>query len=310
MLRHITLAVCLLGATMAARADELQLTSGETLKGTLVERTDDAVVFEHAVLGVLTVKNANVANVRVEGEPTTDVEPTKDLEAEKAEAAKKMKEQEWKSVLEIGFAGAEGNSDNANAHVGVASEKKDEEGQTKVDAKFTWAESEGEETTNRVTAGAFRDWNMGDSEWTLFTAARYDRDRFTEWDQRGSLAAGAGRTIYKTDVRELTGRLGASATKEWGGSDDDHVRPEGLVNVSYEWKINENQTFTARSTYFPDLSDGPEYRLVSGADWTIKVDSVSGMSLKFGVEHELDTHRMDPFKRQDLRYFGLLIYAF
>ena len=43
---------------------EIELTTGEVLRGQLVEQTDDAVVFEHPVLGRLTIPAGSVASLR------------------------------------------------------------------------------------------------------------------------------------------------------------------------------------------------------------------------------------------------------
>ena len=77
-----------------------------------------------------------------------------------------------------------------------------------------------------------------------------------------------------------------------------------------KFALAERIEVTGQATYYPDLSDTPEYRTLSVAGISYKLDDQGTLSLRAGVEHEYDTHRQDPFKRTDVRYFALLVMEF
>ena len=113
----------------------------------------------------------------------------------------------------------------------------------------------------------------------------------------------------KTETTDLKLRAGATATREWG-SDDESWRPEGLLGANLGWTISAAQKLEAHTTYYPDLEDSGEYRVVSGIAWSIKLDNSDSLRLKLGLDHELDSHRESPFEKDDLRYFAALLYEF
>ena len=113
----------------------------------------------------------------------------------------------------------------------------------------------------------------------------------------------------KTETTDLKLRAGLAGTREWG-SDDESWRLEGLLGADLEWKISDAQTLEAGTTYYPDLEESGEYRLVSRVGWSIQLDNAENLHLKLGLEHEYDSHRVSPFEKDDLRYFGALLYEF
>ncbi len=316
----LRIAAALLAATLcasAAVADEVVLRNGDVLNGRITAASTERIVLEHPVLGSLDLPGAAVRGVRYDARIAVDGEPSGDgIAAAMAAVASAQASvpapppNPWKSRLELGFSGAEGNSDSISWHLAADTKREDDGGLWKFDARWDASESDGVETKNRASAGGRRDWDIGDGPLLAFAEARYDRDAFTEWDQRARLSAGVGFHALKSEDVGLKFRLGATGTKEWGSADDEHLRPEALVGVECSWRISASQSVEAHATWYPDLSDTPEFRLVSGAAWIIRLDEKGGVSLKLGIDHELDSHRRSPFDRQDLTYYGVLVIDF
>jgi hypothetical protein len=95
---------------------------------------------------------------------------------------------------------------------------------------------------------------------------------------------------------------GAGALKEFG-SDDDEVRPEGLLGLEGEWQIAEKNTLVFASTFFPDLNELGEYRWVSSAGWSYLLDEKNKLSLTAGVQYEYDSVVDPGDEHYDLRAF-------
>jgi len=295
----IGIAVLLLSGAAAAAADEIVLENGDVLKGKVVEKTDVHVVVDHPTLGRIDLPAGRVKSIVLEGEappPPAKVAPR------------------WVSKLEAGINGSSGNTKTFGFIGGLVSEKKLPLDLWHFESRYFYGKTDGDEVMNRFYADLRKDWFFSDgSRYSFFAEGRYDRDRFQEWKQRATASAGVAYKFINKEKLFVGFRVGGAATKEWGveGPDrDTDVRPEGLLGLETKWKIDDRKEFTAQATYYPDLSDMPEYRLVASAGLSIRLDDKGAMTLRGGVEYEYDTHRADPFEKEDVRYFALFIFEF
>ena len=102
---------------------------------------------------------------------------------------------------------------------------------------------------------------------------------------------------------------GIGAVKEFG-SDNDDVRPEALIGTEGEWQIAEKQSLKFDSTFFPDLSEIGEYRIVNNVAWAVLIDEKNKLSLTAGLAHEYQS-QIDPGRQHnDLRLFAGVDWAF
>jgi putative salt-induced outer membrane protein YdiY len=302
MRKTIPVLIAVLALSAAARAEEVVLTTGEVLKGKVAERTDATVVLEHPVLGRLEIPASGVKEVRPDTPPPPPAPKPPVPRAERAPDS-------WKFQIEAGLNGTSGNTHTQDLHAGFLGKQEEPESAWKADARFDEGKVDGDLVKSHFSSGLRRDWLPKNTKWFYFGEGRYERDQFTPWDQRATLAAGMGYRWIETESLNTKLRFGAAGTKEWGSGDEsEHVRPEGLLGVDLTWKPWHGHEITAASTYYPDLTDRPEYRLVSSVGWNIRLDEPAGISLRFAVEHEMDTHREAPFKKQDTRYLMLFIF--
>jgi len=99
------------------------------------------------------------------------------------------------------------------------------------------------------------------------------------------------------------------AIKEFNSPDED-VRPEALAGVDFSWQINERQSLNFSNYVYPDLGETGEFRNVTAVDWTIKIDQADGLSLKFGINNEYESNAPSDAEKNDLKYFGALVFDF
>jgi len=292
-------AAVLLAASASLAADEVVLQSGDVLKGKVVEKNDMHVVLDHPNLGKLDIAMGRVKSVVIEGEKPP--EPPKE-------------EPRWVSKLEAGLNGALGNTRSQGFIGGLVSDYKLPRHLWHFESRYFRKEDVGETTQSRFYAVLRKDWLFEEgSRYSFFAEGRYDRDQFQQWEQRGTVAAGVAYKFIQEESLKVGFKVGGTATKEWGleGPDaDDDVRPEALLGVEMNWKIDDTKEFTAQATYFPDLSDTPEYRILASAGISYRLNEKGTLTLRGGAEYEYDTHRTDPFKRADIRYFLLLVMDF
>jgi putative salt-induced outer membrane protein YdiY len=282
-------ACCLVSLAGVAFGDEVELSTGEKLKGTIVSRDAEKIVLDHPVLGRLTIP---AAQIKPEAPP-----PEPD---------------DWKFKAELGATGSSGNVDQSALHAAVSAVLDNDARRLKAEVGHSSAETEDVKTQDKTFAEATHDWKFKGSPWSLFVTGRMDWDEFQDWDRRATLGVGAGYALSDTDELKARLRLGFAETREWGASDDDNNRwrPEALLGAEASWKLNETNSIDGKVTYYRDLRETSEWRAIGALSWSVKLAKESPLSLKFGVEDEYDTHRDAPFEKNDFRYFAALVAEF
>jgi putative salt-induced outer membrane protein YdiY len=282
-----------------AWADEVRLLSGETLTVTDVKAEGGRVHMVHPVLGRLDVPATQVTEIKRTdgtklsgyGEPIPEPPP------------------KWKFRAELGLNGSSGNTRTQDLRAAIGALLETSSERWKFDAVYLKSKTEGEVTKKNWYVAGLHDWLFKDSPWLLFATARYDWDEFQPWDSRISVGVGAGYALVKTEETQVRLRAGFFETREDGGPNDGHWRPEGMLGAEGVHHLTKSQTLEGAISWFPDLQEAGEYRIVASAAWSVKL-SDNGLSLKAGVEEEYDTHRESPYERADVKYFVALLYEF
>ena len=310
--------------TGAALGDTVTLTTGDVLVGSVVERNDEAVVLDHPLLGRVTLPAGQVATVAIDPpaddaaapvepqpEPEAAAEPAQPVEDDSVIFVRPFKAifKDWSSRFEVGFNGAEGNSENANIYAAFKTTKETETDRWAVDWSYFLNTSQGDRTRNDMTAGVLKDWLFPDEPWFYFATGRADYDEFQDWDYRLSGAGGVGYEFIKTETLDLVGRAGVGLTQEFGG-DDDELTPEGYLGLEVKWQISPSQHIAAGTTFHPSFGDFGEYRVLSNAEWVYKLDREKGISLKIGVANEYESITEDDSEHNDLKYYGAFVIEF
>lgn len=307
-------------------ADEIVLINGDKIQGNIVKTEDGKVVLQHAILGTLNLSQAQIQSITKQGEEKLKektqakavvkavvkaVKPTaREIEAANQNATWFSNfKKDWDSKFEAGAALKTGNSEQSNIYLRFKTTTKNDKRQWDYDAAYYRDQTDGEISTNEFTTGLQHEWFLLNSPWSLFLQGRYDYDDFESWDYRVTSAFGAGYQWIKTDKWNVKLHAGGGAAKEFG-SENDNVRPELLVGFNLSCKITDNQAFAAATTFFPDLSDIKQYRVLSTAQWVLSLSKEDKIDLKIGVENEYQSEVDDDVKNNDFRLFSALVFGF
>lgn len=308
---------CVLLCHAACHAEVIRLSTGEVLTVEVLESNDEIIRVRHAVLGELTLPRDSVSIVAVLEDapaeappadaPPADADaapaPPQPADAVEAPVAPAPPPKEWKFKLTFAGGASTGNSENINVVSIFTATRETEQLRTVFDAGYFYAESGDTRSENRFTAGARNDWLNPGSRWFYFGQARYDYDEFQSWDQRVAAHAGVGYKLVEPPDWRINLLAGLGAIKEFGSENDD-VRPEGLLGVEGEWTISEKQSLKFDSTLFPDLSEIGEFRWVNNIAWSALIDEKTQLSLTAGLAHEYQSE-VDPGRdKNDLRVFA------
>lgn len=316
------LALTLLLTTGTATADEIELTTGEVLHGRLVELTEQQVVFEHPVLGELTVPREQVTRFHSEPAADGELDADGDVDVEVDDASQPADGDapevepdaagllaRWDSTLTLGFSGTRGNTRSQSFNTQFRTLKEDDDHRWIAEANYFYGRDNGIITQNEFRAELTKDWLFPESPWFYFARANYQYDQFQPWRQRVGGYGGFGYEFIKREDLELVGRVGLGGTYEFEGGRG--FTPEALLGASLlRWHITENQTLTGSATLYPNLEDRGEFRLDNGVEWTLRVSHADNLSIKLGLENQYESAPAGDGKHNNLKYYGGIVFEF
>ena len=321
-----TVIILIVTAVLAADPTwELQLTTGEVLRGRLIEQTEQFVVFEHPVLGRLEIPVAEVKALHelptaspdagavpppaIAPPATADtagltVAPTALDDAIVVERPETPKGT-WDSKFSLGLNASTGKTNESSLRINLDSVYQDSRKKFTFDSFYLGKTTDGDVTENKLTAGVRGNWPWEGSPWGYFGQSRYDFDAFQSWQHR--VTGGAGLTYLLVDLDAidpendsrkrlnrftLTSNGGLGFNKEFGSLDED-VTFEGILGIELAWNISRRQRISFDWTYFPNISEQGQHRLVSRGTWSLRLDTMDGISLNMGYNYEFQS-RPDP----------------
>lgn len=287
--------------------DTVVLETGDTLTGRVLSRTEKEVVLEHPILGKLTIPGDKVKKAaNAAGEPFAVAPPA---------PPPAPPPPEWKITGELGVNGQKGNVDNQDLRAAVTALLETPDHRWQFGAGWQRSETEDVKTKEQGYVLGLKDFLYPGSPWFWFLAARMDWDDFQIWDSRFTGGAGAGYTHYDTEEFKLRYRAGLGYAREFNVDEDafpdyEDDRWEAILGGEFSWKMTKSQALEGRVTWFPDLEESGEYRIVGSLAWSINLNESGSLALKAGVEDEYDTHRVDPAEENDFKYFVALLFRF
>ncbi|MGB0723593.1 MAG: DUF481 domain-containing protein [Gammaproteobacteria bacterium] len=330
-LSRVTLILTLFIPT-APSAATLVLHNGDTLSGTLITSTPEQIILRHTVLGELSVRRDQIAEMHDTppgpeqasrphqagaDEPDADQESQADSAPVAGTVADTLADRDnpdtsswwtaWKRTFSAGLSGAQGNSDTSLFDLGFGANYEDEWARWVIDSKYLLSETDGTTSEHNLFVSANRDWLEPGSPWFKFALGRFDWDEFKDWDYRLSGTGGWGYTFREDEHFRLLGRAGLGAIQTFGGAREEFV-PEALTGLEFTWRINDRQTLDARNTLYLSLRELGEYRNLTGVDWSIRLDRDAGMDLKLSISNEYDSQAVDPVSNYDLYYSAALVW--
>lgn len=213
----------------------------------------------------------------------------------------------WTAGLELGISGSEGNNDVLSLRTG--GHLKRETKRWKLDSTLAYNKnhSNGEETQNNGKFDLRLDRILAESAWTLFVLENLIYDEFQAYDVQLSLNTGVGYRVVDTELVDLMTRVGAGATREFGGVENDW-KAQALFGLEYEEKISKTQRIVAKIDYFPEWEDYRNYRVVTDVGWQIDLDRPKNVSLKLSLVDRYDS-TPDGVEPNNFDYAVLLIWG-
>lgn len=195
---------------------------------------------------------------------------------------------QWDGSLEIGLNGTDGNSEAFTLRTGGNLKRKTKTYEVGGDLTYLKTTTGGVESQNRLLSNMRYERFLGDTRWSYFFKGFLEYDEFKAYDLRIFANTGLGYLLVKTETIKFKGRLGAGASREFGGPDDE-ISPEAVFGCDYDWVITERQKLNATMDYLPQWGDFSDYRVISALNWEVLLDKVANLSLKLSVSDRYDS---------------------
>lgn len=214
----------------------------------------------------------------------------------------------WENSAELGINGSDGNAQSFSFQTGARFKRKTDANLFDLRMSYNRTKANGVETQNNALVFADFERFLGESRWTYFLKNGLEYDEFKAFDLRYNINSGLGYSFFRTDDLTVTGRLGAGASREFGGPSNDWVA-EALFGLDYEHQLNSRHKWIAKVDYFPEWGDFANYRLISDVAWEYLIDENGDLSLKLGAVDRYDS-TPNGAKPNDINYSALLLYKF
>lgn len=214
----------------------------------------------------------------------------------------------WENSAELGLNGATGNTESLTLQTGARFKRKTDLNLFDLRLLQNRTHSAGVTSQNNVLLYGDFERSLGGSSWNWFVKQGLEYDELRAFDARYFINSGLGYNWIDADGLLLSTRMGAGASREFGGPDD-RWTPEALFGAAYEHQINARNRFVAKVDYYPALDDFSNFRTISDLSWEHMVSESPNLSLKLGALHRHDS-QPEGAVPNDLNYSALLLYKF
>ncbi len=215
----------------------------------------------------------------------------------------------WDGSIALGLNGRTGNSETMDLSLNADAKRAD--GPNTTDLLLTYFRSTNQIATvaDRLFFQARQDRQLANENFSWYGSFQYEWDRFRGFDYRVALHSGLGILLYEADDRFLKSRLGAGASREVGGAQDEW-KPELQCGLDWERRLTESTKFFATFDVFPNVEDFSDYRANTRAGFETVIDPALAMSLKTFVFNRYDSTPDPGFRSNDIDYGVALSFGF
>lgn len=308
-----------------ALGSEITLKNGDRVSGKIIEQTDDAVVIETPYAGKIRIGRSHIERIAepasakaapavapVKAGPAPENAKRAAAEEPSAAGPVPVKKRElaftdrvrrvvtgWDGNANIGFSYTSGNSNNITMTTGLRAVRATPQGGMTIYFRSLWNSNHGSlsatTTQNAFWGGARYDRNLTRKMFG-FLSYDFERDKPRRLSFRSVAGGGLGHRSVKNDRTELEFLAGLAWNRTWqAGADTD--TPEGLAGVNFKQKINSRFRFQNTFTFFQNVTDVNEYRILFDA--SVTADITPRVGVYFAVGNRFNNDPLGNAKRND-----------
>jgi len=313
------------------------LKNGDRITGAVVKSDGKTLIIKGDLVGEITIAMENVVSISsdkplyvslVDGRTLIGVVNASDNRAEiksssaavtvnrgeiqaiRSEAEQKLYEstlnpswlEQWSGGADLGVALTKGNSDTTNIALGVGMTRETRTDKTNVYAASiynrdnTGGVSRTVANTIRFGVRYARDFNR---RWFGYGFTDLERNGLQQLNLRWVLGGGLGYHAIRNERTDLDLLGGLAMNKEYfKGFDNDRTSAEAQIGQTLSHKFNSRMAWKEQLFFFPNLSDGGEYRI--NFDTSLVADITRRIGWQLTLSDRYLSNPPDGFKQNDL----------
>ncbi|HEX3357372.1 MAG TPA: DUF481 domain-containing protein [Tepidisphaeraceae bacterium] len=324
--------ICTLVAAISfvsiAHADEVVLSNGDRITGTIANIAGGKMKFTSTALGDLMIDMANVKSYTTDEPATIQLTDRKQIQGKvtAADAEKTTVEgngdipagqinqinppaQKWTGALVVNGSLARGNTHSENLGISLdAVLRRDnpvQDDRFTIGAGYSYGRDRdtttGESNTSTDNLFALGKYDkFFDAKFYGYGMVRYDHDRIADLTYRVAPGVGLGYQFVETPTFNLSGEAGVSYVFEEydPGGDDSHIalRLAGHVDK----KLNNAVTLFGDIEWLPAFDDPSDYNLHSDAG--IRATMIQNMFAEFKIQYDRDSTPAPNADKNDIKF--------
>lgn len=338
MNRYFLAALFLVGLLVgAAGADEVYLTNGDRVTGTIVRMVDGKLVIKTALAGEVTIPAGNIRTLNSEAplevhltdgtvlnQPVQAIEepghfaiatgPT--LQAQTFQVADLVSinpppkpKPKWTGSISAGVTITTGNTETETYNASASAVRRSEKDRLTAGADF----AKGERTNQAGVEETIEDWWRATAQYDYFfskkffayVSGRYEKDGIALLDRRIVVGGGGGYQWIESPKTNFATALGvATVYEKYETASDGNDEVSLQASYTFDHQINKNVKFLHDLTYLPAFEDFGDFYLTSTAE--LRASLTQTMFANFKVIYNFDETPANNRESTDVKYiFGL-----
>ncbi len=295
MIRFFATLLLLQAWCATASAETLKLANGDTITGEIVEWDRKSVVFEHPQLGRIRLQLEELA-IDTGEPPSPGLFGTGFMRG-------------WDRSIDIGVNGKQGSSQNTKVTGGLNFRYRDDFHRWRINGRYFFDRDEDGVQDHNARLDLARDWLFPGSRWFLRTASRYQFDLEESWKHRISFAPGPGYHLIEGERHTLDLFAGPAFTREFGTRNESLA--DAVFGFDHESKLSARISMETSNQLFVRMApEGGDIRNFTRANLSLKLLEEPDLSLKLGVENEVESDPEEDDENYNLNYFMTLSLGF
>lgn len=215
----------------------------------------------------------------------------------------------WDGSFAFGLNGKSGNSENLDINMDMNLSREDDFAITSLLMTYFYSSNNLGTSTDRFFTEGRQERKLANPNFTWYYTGSFEWDRFKSFDYRLAFHTGIGILLYEDELGFLKSRIGAGASREFGGLNDEWL-PELQFGMDWERQITARTKLFATVDYFPNVEDFTDYRLNTRAGFETLLDEALNMSFRVFVFNRYDSTPGPGFKKNDIEYGAALVFGF
>jgi putative salt-induced outer membrane protein YdiY len=318
-------------------ADELVLSDGSVLNGTIVSVDHESVHLNHEILGELTIDRIHVQSLHTDEKvacklpgDVVAIQPLvvglgrgmrgideletmwlpeeKDPDVIAYEEEVERNRRKWSITLGVNFNGDRGNSTEDKYGINATAILKGPNDRLKLYAKLDESAYEDTKTADESIIGASYNRSFGGGL-GLYVRSELERDFFESLDIRSTSASGFTYSFFDDDEEGLSllGRLGFSYRYEDYITDEYATFPGGDVGYELEWKVFDWLNVVHEVSFLPSFEDFRDFVINHNSAMEIPLSSERHWFLQLGIKNDYNNVPTEGDEKMDTNYYTRLI---